>query len=583
MIKILISVIGIFLVLILLASSSWRIRDFVFSKAMGLPIAENDIRIDRALRMKTPDGVLLIADLYRPTLDGAFPTIVMRTPYGRGESTTVAFAEFFARRGYNVISQDTRGAGDSGGEFVPLTNEKKDGAATIEWIKEQTWFNGQIATFGMSYLGYTSNAIAVLNDPSVKAVFTAVAPRGFRNIFYSSGGFNVEAAAGWTVFVDSLKKSNYQSATGSPVAQILRALAGGEKVDVPFDHLPVTGIDVAATGADIDFYQTFVNSADPSADYWSESSLTTEEISAIEAPVFLATMWHDTVMPDVFTDYHDLVAAGKIPRLSVASGPHFDAPSIIRFMRDGKAWFDHTLKDEAPSIPAKSIHLNVLGTGKWIESDVWPIPATAELFYLRPNGVLGTVAPMSEGEATSYVYDPNDPTPAVGGLLLGNTKPVTDNSDLEARDDTITFTAEPFESDTIVVGEITASIYFETSVETSDLFVRVNRVSRFGKTKNITDGVKRVFFESAVGEVMRVDITLAPTVTQFKKGERLRVLIASGAHPYVARNLGIGSTHEQAFMAEGRSATIKIHHSANMPSFIEVPLAEISSLNISKR
>ncbi len=577
MIKYILATIGIVLVVVLLIGGTWRGRDFVFSKATGLPVAENDITIDRSVRMKTPDGIVLVADLFRPKKDGAFPTIVMRTPYGRAGSTTAIFAEFFARRGYNVLCQDTRGAGDSGGEFIPLANERKDGAATIAWIKEQPWFNGQIATFGMSYLGYTSNAIAVQNDPAVKAVFTAVAPKGFRNIFYSSGGFNVEAAAGWSTYVDSLKKTNYQTVTGSSLSQFLRALTGGEQIEVPFDHLPVTEIDTATVGGPIDFYQTFANSADPDADYWIESSLTKEDISGIEAPVFLATMWHDTVMPDVFMDYKDLVEAGKNPRLSVASGPHFDAPSIIRFMRDGKAWFDHILKNEALTIPDKSVHLNILETDKWIEADAWPLPTTAGRLYLGPDGVLSGAAPTNDVEPSSYRYDPNEPTPAVGGLLLGNTDPVTDNSDLEARDDTITFTAEPFQEETTIIGEIKASIYFETDVETSDLFVRVNRVSRSGKTENVTDGLQRVFFESVDGGLVRVDLTLAQTAARFKKGERLRVLVASGAHPYVARNFGVGSTQEQAFMTEGQPANIKIHHSASMASFIELPVAEISS------
>lgn len=58
------------------------------------------------------------------------------------------------------------------------------------------------------------------------------------------------------------------------------------------------------------------------------------------------------------------------------------------------------------------------------------------------------------------------------------------------------------------------------------------------------------------------------------KGERLRVLIAGGAHPMVARNLGKGSTQEQAHHNDARSARITIHHSATRPSFVCLPVLD---------
>ena len=66
MIKYILAIFCVVLILTLVVGGAWRGRDFVFSKATGLPIAENDIKIDRSVRMRTPDGVILAADLYRP-------------------------------------------------------------------------------------------------------------------------------------------------------------------------------------------------------------------------------------------------------------------------------------------------------------------------------------------------------------------------------------------------------------------------------------------------------------------------------------------------------------------------------------
>lgn len=346
----------------------WYWRDWLFCKLVALPVAENAITCDPSVAMETEDGVTLVADIYRPRPDGTVPTILMRTPYGRRELVTAGFAKFFARRGYNVVVQDTRGAGDSGGTFVPASNEQRDGRAAVNWIKAQPWFNGQIATFGMSYLGYKSLAVAVGNDPTVKAVFSAVAPHGFRDLFYGTGGFNLEAAAGWSVFMDSLQQSGYRTVSAPPLRQISRMLARGAPPKVALDHLPIRAVDRASTGREIARYQTFIEAASPDHTYWSASTLTPARIASIEAPVFLASMWHDAALPDVLADYRTLHAAGKSPRLSIATGPHFDLKSIVRFKRNAKNFFDHVLKDGRLEGGENRVRLNVLGTKNWVEA-----------------------------------------------------------------------------------------------------------------------------------------------------------------------------------------------------------------------
>ena len=83
-----------------------------------------------------------------------FPVLVYRTPYGRKsaekEYTTFDHA---VERGYAVLIQDVRGRYDSGGEFRPYENEGHDGFDTIEWAARQSWSNGNVGSFGLSYPG----------------------------------------------------------------------------------------------------------------------------------------------------------------------------------------------------------------------------------------------------------------------------------------------------------------------------------------------------------------------------------------------------------------------------------------------
>lgn len=553
--------------------SSWRVRSTLASAALGLPRATNRATLDRTVQVTMPDGVVLAADLYQPKTPGPHPVIVTRTAYGRRGILPGLFAEFFARRGYIVLAQDVRGTGDSGGDFSPLTHEKRDGAATLSWVKDQSWFSGTIGTFGLSYLGYTANAMAVLNDPAVKANFATIAPRSFRQILYGTGGFDLDTALRWAVLVDRQRKQRYEETSKSFFRQAVGAMTAKAPGPIRFEHLPVVEADAATTGAAIDIFQTFAQSADPEAPYWRDASLTEGEIAAIDAPTFLASAWHDTTLSDVLRDYESLTGTGKAPRLTIGSGPHGDFAAMLRYFRDSVAWFDHHLKGTRPSFRAKPVRFNILGTRTWIDAEHWPLPTTPKRFYLRSGGLLSEGPPGRKTGQTSYTYDPSDPTPALGGPLLEERRPVTNNAALEARSDLLVFTSEPFDAPTTIIGTIEAFIHFQSNAPTSDLFVRVNRVTGYGRSKNITDAGGRVVFDDDAGGLGQVTFSLIPTAARFRKGQRLRILIASGAHPRIARNLGQGSTQEQAFMTEGKAASITIHHSSARPSFITLPIA----------
>jgi len=82
----------------------------------------NGVRLERGVRCRMSDGVELVSDHYLPPGDVPHPTLLMRQPYGREIASTVVYAHpiWFARHGYNVVIQDVRGRGDSGGEFYPF-------------------------------------------------------------------------------------------------------------------------------------------------------------------------------------------------------------------------------------------------------------------------------------------------------------------------------------------------------------------------------------------------------------------------------------------------------------------------------
>ena len=49
------------------------------------------VAIENSVRIKMRDGVSLVADVYRPKVEGRFPVLLERTPYDRNGESSMAF------------------------------------------------------------------------------------------------------------------------------------------------------------------------------------------------------------------------------------------------------------------------------------------------------------------------------------------------------------------------------------------------------------------------------------------------------------------------------------------------------------
>jgi putative CocE/NonD family hydrolase len=140
-----------------------------------MSIAEvGGIVFDRDLMVPTRDGVGLATDVYRPPGDGRWPVLLERTPYdksapSRSERTAAVaqprlraeVAGYFVRHGYAVVYQDCRGRYRSAGRFTKYLSEAEDGYDTLAWLMRQSWCNGRIGTFGLSYAAHTQAALVL--------------------------------------------------------------------------------------------------------------------------------------------------------------------------------------------------------------------------------------------------------------------------------------------------------------------------------------------------------------------------------------------------------------------------------------
>jgi len=519
-----------------------------------------------------PDGIRLLCDHYTPECEDNLPTILVRTPYGR--RTISFFVRCFAERGYHVIVQDVRGRFDSEGEYDPFVNEAADGKATLEWLAKETWFNGALGTWGLSYLGYVQWAIAAEAPPFLKAMMPImVGPQVFTST-YPDGAFGLSLRVSSTYAVH-FKTEFLEQPIGKKISLLISMFLGREarKLKEAFDHLPLEEADVVVTGKRDPFYRNILEHTSAEDEFWKLRDHSAG-ISKVNAPVYLIGGWYDLYLREVLDTYSTLKAGGKNPYLTVGPWHHVQLRPNLEGVQSGLNWFDAHLKGDCSRLREKPVWIYVAGLNEWREMVKWPPPAIETSYFLNSEARLITETPVSISSLDSYQYDPADPTPAVGGALLDRKDAgPKDNRLLEARHDVLCFTTPPLVNDVEVIGPVKLELFVKSNLAHTDFFARLCHVDTKGRSVNVCDGLFRV--EPGKGELqpdgsLRIQVDMWATAYHFQRGHRLRLQVSSGAHPRWSRNPGTGAPLGTATHMDVAEQTI--YHDARHPSALILPI-----------
>ncbi|MFF3332952.1 CocE/NonD family hydrolase [Streptomyces sp. NPDC002888] len=212
------------------------------------------------------------------------------------------------------------------------------------------------------------------------------------------------------------------------------------------------------------------------------------------------------------------------------------------------------------------VRLYVMGENKWRDFPFWPPPEYEhQRFHLRPGGAQATDPPPADAAPDGYYYDPADPTPALGGARMSFAAKAgpLDQAKLEARPDVLTYTKSALDQDVEVIGEVSAEIFFRSSLPYADVFVRLCDVDEKGRSINVCDGLTSL---TDADELTRATVQLWPTAYRFKRGHRIRVQISSGAFPCYNRNPGTGEPRATATTL--RAADQQVFHDPEHPSAV---------------
>lgn len=541
--------------------------------------------IVKYLNVKVPmqDGMRLAANIFLPTELGRFPTILVRTPYNKGEDLTPNFRAFLDH-GYAMVVEDARGRYESEGVFDPFGQEPRDGNDTLNWIARQPWSDGKIGMLGGSYLGIVQWKAAWLNNPHLRAIAPVVSGSDdYRDRYYSTGGA-LQLGHRLLWISENLRAPNYAPPTFSTYVRIV----------------PLRQADLSATGQHCDIFQEALDH--PSYDAFWRAMSTREHIGQIHVPVFSVGGWYDCFVESDLAAFSVLHRTSNVHRIVIGPWPHNMSVKFanVDFGNDSGApirrmqieWFDQWLKSkDTPVMSRPPVHIFVMGANRWRDELEWP-PARAKmtpLYFasksgansLDGNGLL-TAQPPRKAAPDRYEFDPRNPVPTAGGATCCNPNAFPwgpmDQRSVERRPDVLVFTSPVLSNDLDVTGPVSVVLYAATSAPDTDFTAKLVDVFPNGEARNLTDGILRLRYRNSLekpqlatpGQVYEVTIDAGVTSNVFLKGHRVRLEISSSNFPRFDRNPNTGRPVADETVL--RKASQLIYHDHAHPSHLLLPV-----------
>jgi len=497
--------------------------------------------------MRCRDGTRLVARIWRPPGDGAWPVLLMRQPYGRAIASSVTYAHpsWYARQGFLVVVQDVRGQGDSEGRFTGFRQEAADGADAVRWARGLPGSNGRLGTYGFSYQGLTQ----LLNDggdgdPTALPDCTAPAMAGTseRDHWACEGEAHWWALGlGWGLQLAALQLRR----RGLPAAwsRLRDSLTSGRFLEEGPQLLRELDPDGMARG--------WLES-DPAAAGWREHAVMP---ALLRRPMLLLGGWYDPHLRGVLALWRQARAAGGRPQLQLGAWSHLDWRGgadrvLLAFFRQqllagpaGPAVAD------PGALTAGTTLLQCQTSGAWLPLTAAELErgAGAAVFWgLRSEGLAavdaeeGMLLPDAPGGGVvTLVHDPWRPVPGRGGHLGLDAGPCQ-RGDIDSRADVACFTGPAVTRRQRLVGQPVLQLPVAADQPGFDLCAALSVLSGAGAVVQVSTGVCRRRGEGCL-QRRELRLALQPLLLHLEPGERLRLSLAGAAWPQIAVNPGDGS------------------------------------------
>jgi putative CocE/NonD family hydrolase len=566
------------------------------------PLApESRMRLHQEVSVPAADGTRLAADLYLPAPSGRFPTLVLRHPYNRihADDFVFAHASWYARRGYAVLVQDTRGRFGSEGRFEPFLGEGADGVATLDWVTEQPFCNGRIGMYGFSYAGYTQVAALEPAPASLACIcpaMTAADPQ--HGWVFDGGAFSLAFNASWAMFL-GLEDAR----RGSDAALESRLSKQLASLPLSLEALPLVSVIEPIAGEFTRWFGDWLAHETTDA-YWNERDVS-GAVATTTVPMLAVGGLFDRFLESTVASYGQAKqGAARQSRLLLGPWQHYPWGTMAGELELGErarnhideaqlAFFDQWVaeleEDDSPGVQTY-----ISGANRWQAWDRWPPEATDWTLYCRSSGPAnslsggGWLSEDAPGEEPPdiFVYDPAFPVPSVGGrsCCFSHISPMgpRDQRSVEALNSVLVYSTRLLERDVLVAGTLRASLYVSTTAIDTDWTLKVCDVFPDGRSFNIQEAIQRARFAGGsdrarplpAGEVAELGLAIGSCSHLFQRGHRIRLEISSSNFPQWDRNLNTGNPLGKDQLSARVVATQTVFHDHKRPTRLVLPVVE---------
>jgi predicted acyl esterase len=584
--------------------------------------ARNELRrhvrgIVKATDVRIPlrDGSYVCADVFRPAEDGQHPVIMAKGFYGKAfyhecicnedeaqakeeledrffsgnpdglqyENHESVDSSVWVPKGYVCIRVDARGVCHSPGVQAPFSvQEAEDYYDAIEWAGSQSWSNGSVGLWGMSYLAMTQHNVASLQPPHLKAMIAQGTDADIYNEALYGGGIFGEGF--WNWWWKAWSGGNF-CGTRNETDWMARVLA------TPFN--------------------------DPEAYGPQGSIFMRPELEKATAPVWI-------VGPQAGAVIHQLGSSETFIHSTGARAKRFDLVDAwfpgcygTAAIADHQRWFDHWLKGIDNGVTEDAPVRVQLRTGdggyRLLEEREWPLVRTdyrrwhldatlstwqgdgrrSDLMRITPD------APTAAGSASySAEVELGQPTLSPMGPVGGPPRWSTG----------ISFVSDPMTEDMALVGYMKTGLWVASTNSDMDVFVSLRVLGEQGREVRydapihpahpmfaapVGHGLLKVSHRKLdearsseywpvhthlerdhaplmPGEIVPIELGLNPSSALIRKGHRLRVDI----QPYAPDGAPVRA-YDPSYHA---GAVNTVHTGPDHPCFIQLPIVALADL-----
>ncbi len=481
----------------------------------------------------TTDNRYLKVDVYRPaSCTGQCPTILIQTPYNKNgfklAGLPLGVKYNINSSNYIFVIMDWRGRfSNTAAAYAGNPSMGKDGKDVVQWIAAQSWSDGKVGTWGPSALGKVQFATAKENPANLTCICPLVAAPQYEYQEYFPGG---------------CLKTEY--------LEQLDGLGFGMS---PFMLQNPTRNLV-----------------------WQFTENSTYRPDSIFVPALMIGGWYDHAIDPMlrfFNGMRNLSPAAVKDKHRLQMGPWAhggNGTAYVGSSQQGQLSYPNAAGDnDTLALKFFDFYLrNInngynttpyvtyyqLGDNTWNSSTSWPISGMSNVnYYMHADNSLKTSAPTLTGSALSFSYNPNNPSPTIGGATLRQDLvqgPFRQDTAVENRNDILVFTTDVLTQDVRMKGKAKVTLKISSNRKDTDFAIRLCDVYPDGKSMLVQTGVMRMRFRNGFapadtanmipGTIYTATVDIPATCITFKAGHKIRVNVSSSNYPQYNRNMNTG-------------------------------------------